>query len=282
MHESDTLNIMRFDSVAEAGRFVAEKNLFYVADLEWLGGIDGPEAARRAVSGDEAAVPEAERLIERFSTSIESTAPFDAPSVAGCYPIVPEALAGEPECMREPQEMGSDTAPLDIMVDIGCSTNFDADEMRRRGVAILALVMALSACRPIGLTLVSTDWGNPRLGCNDCFSITTARVETAPLDLATAAFAITHIGFSRSIMLSVGVNHFRSGGMWPEFHGVSRGGRGAESPEFRAKVLHYLGADDDTLYIAPGSVADENKLLTENPEAWVKQLLEKYGHHVEQ
>jgi len=270
MYASETLNIRRFDSVAELGRYC--KPWIASSKSDWRGGISGQEAADLCVTGDESQVAAAQKLLEQFSVPIETAIYMDMPSVTGCYACVPEALAGEPECMREPQVVGNESAPLHVLVDLTCSAAVTADQMRRRGVAILAMTMALSATRPITLEVMAVMCGERREASgSDEFSIVSAKINTTPLDLATAAYALTHAGMTRQLIYRIETSEYGSKGKWPKFSGS----RSHDSPERLNAVRGYLGIDGELLLIPP--VMHGNALAISNPEKWVLSQLEQYG-----
>jgi hypothetical protein len=275
MHKSETLNIIRFGSVADLGAYCLEHDVHNSGGggaSTWTAGLSAEQAAKLCITGDSSQVAEAEKLMEKFSTEIHTTQYEDMPSVAGCYPCVPEALTGEPECMREPQLVEATNAPLHILADLTSSAVISAAQMRRRGIAILSLVMALAATRAITLEVACVMFGKKRKDADgDRFSIVSARIETAPLDLATAAHAITNVGVARHLFYGL-AEEFDYGGMWPRFAGWDA--TDPESPEYIAKMRKYLEISDDVLII-PAAINTNQKIIT-MPEKWVLEHVEKF------
>lgn len=276
MHKSELHNVLTFSSPAEFGEYCISKNMYHRGDSagEWTNCLSGRDAARLAIVGDDSVVAAAQQLMEKFQSSIETSSFMDMPSVAGCYPCVPEALAGEPECMREPMEISSDTAPLTIVVDLACSGGISASIMQKRGVAILALVMALSVTRPISLKMLSCGDGT-RNHVGDKYSICAVDFPTTPLDLATAAYGLSNVGFVRQLFYGVQGKKLGFTGKWGQFAGC--GPYDCENPLYGQSVLKYMEIDGEVLYIT-GAVS-ESALIMKDPEAWLLEQLKKYQHH---
>jgi hypothetical protein len=278
MQKSSTQKVIRFDDSTDLAAHIKRNNIEYHDDnASWFGNITHSQALTMATKGDDSQVAAAEALMEKFSAEIETSQYSDEPSVAGCYACVPEALMGEPECMRVPELVGSESAPLSIYVDITSSATISADQIRKRGVAVLAAVMALSATRPISLHVITVMGGGKANSDGDEFNIVDVTIPTAPLDLATAAFALCHVGFARRLFYAVAMKEFKFDGSWPSFKGVPYADSRCEA--YGAKVRKYLEIDGDVLLIPPANAA-EPEIYTV-PETWVRKQLEKFGSRAE-
>ena len=204
MLRNDSINRVRFDSLTELADY-AEKHCAGTSSMsenargrraEFYGTTTGHQCLRNLRKGNDSNVAEAQRLLDQFSADLELSQVQDEPTVAGCYPVVAEFLSGDPECMRLPSPVGSDSAPLSVFVDLTCSGGIRHDLMRRRGIAVLAAVMALSARRPITLEVgcvMGAYRDAPGLNPGENVSIISAVLDTSPLDLATAAWCLSDV-----------------------------------------------------------------------------------------
>lgn len=277
MHKSELHNVHTFSSPAEFGEFCLVKNITYDGDNhgKWTGFLKAAEAAKLAITGDDSHVASAEKMLEKFNTHIETSSFMDMPSVAGCYPCVPEALMGEPECMREPMEVSSEHAPMTIVVDTACSASVSARQMETRGIAILAVVMALSASRPITLKTVSVSSGFKNKE-GDKYAIVAVDLPTTPIDLATAAYVLTHVGYTRNLKYGYASKYLGfDDGKWPTFKGVVYGK--VQTVEYQENVKKYMELEGEVLMI-PAAFSEDG--VIENPEEWIQSILDKYQHHI--
>ena len=62
--------------------------------------------------------------------------------------------------MRRRVELPNNSAPIHILVSTTSSTEIDAEYLQKRGTVILALVLALSAIRPVSLHVFAMLDGN--------------------------------------------------------------------------------------------------------------------------
>ena len=179
-------------------------------------GFYGPDSAaeafRKSREGDLAGVAKSDRLLSKFEAlAFETSRHVVIDDVCGAYPNVPAFIAGHPLSMRRRERRQDEAAPLAIIVDLATSGTITADQIQTRGATILALVRALSAKRPVELwagCLMNADTGT------HCVA-TFARIETAPLDLATAAYVLTSASFPRRICYAIKRKHTNSIGNWP-------------------------------------------------------------------
>ncbi len=271
MYQSPTEQILRFESTAELGQYCLRHRIAdHDAPLEWLGGINGETAAKLAISGDVKQVAQAEKLMAKLMQEIDAPVIVDVPSVAGCYPCVAEALMGEPESMREPEQCSNAYAPLTIVADVTSAAKLSAHQIEKRGIAILAFVMAQSAIRPVTLEVIVSLGSNYFNAIGDKFSIISAKINTTPLDLATAAYALTHAAFPRQLMYGLALKYFRFDGRFPLFDGVTGN---VHSSNYCDKIKHYLNLDGDVLYIPPAS--KQCAALLNAPHLWLQEQLQR-------
>lgn len=231
----------------------------------FLGGVTFAQALKMAREGDAGGVAKSDALLAKME-ALDLYAPRVRvrDGVAGGVPNVPAFLAGHPLNMRRRVREDDNASPLAVVVDLASSGGIDAAVVQKRGVAILALVRALTARRPVELYVgcsLDADDGENAVHVY-------ARVETTPMDLLRAAHWISHPSFPRGLIYSAGraLNSFC--GKWP----YSRGPLTAENG--RAIMARALPHADAVLYI-PG-VFMGDRLVTA-PEAWVAEQLAKHA-----
>lgn len=283
MLRNDDINRVRFDSLTEMVRWIransAESHNMTQTKLKFYGRTTGEQALHFAQFGNDKNVAEAQRLMDQFSAELALTAYADEPTVAGCYPVVAEFLAGEPECMRLPQEVNADSAPLSVFVELTCSATIEPAAMRTRGVAILAAIMALSAVRPITLEVGCVMGASRRAsGLNgERVSLVSVMLDTAPLDLATAAWMLSDVAAARRLIYGAAHVLHDFNGQWPEFFGAEYGA--VESEAHCARVRELLDLPGDTLYI-PAVCNYGNGNATSvfaNPLKWCEGIVQQFG-----
>lgn len=123
----------------------------------WAGG-SREDALRWCKTGDTSKVAEAERLLERLDTEVDSNAvrPMWTPSVVGNFPLVPAYLAGTPEAMLARTDVPDARGEIEIWANTTVSCSCNAHDMMRRGVVTMAFAMALSRARNVTLVLYGT------------------------------------------------------------------------------------------------------------------------------
>lgn len=125
----------------------------------------------------------------------------EALSVAGAYPLMPAAIAGEPDCMVTDGLENSATKPIYRFV---VNTSFIAavtpQQVMNRGAAILSWIDQLEAegARIELICLRSCDVGRSE-GVNRYSGILTLKRADEPLEIDRAAFAIAHPSMLRRI-----------------------------------------------------------------------------------
>lgn len=272
MYKSPVHNVVTFSSPAEFGQYALETKLKNPEPFrgQAVNFLSAEQSAELAIIGDDSQVEAAQKMIDKYDIHIDRTAFFDMPSVAGCYPCVPEALAGEPECMREPVLIESDTAPITFVVDTTCSASISGESMTTRGIAILAVIMAVAAIRPLTLKIISCSYGYKNSE-GDAYSIIAIDIPTTPLDLASAGYAITNVALARHLMYGYAMKYQGFNGRWPDFRGIKYDD--VESEAYKKKMIKYLELEGDVVFIPPSF--SENGIIT-NPEEWIKEQLAPY------
>ena len=173
------------ESFLEAARHAAPGTWSHA----WCGGLGRPATLERATYGDDANVPQARALLERVQGAVETPRTTWRRDVAGAYPVVAEYLQGLPDCMRARRRSLDLSNPIAVYASIMAPAIEDADNMMRRGIAILALALKLQAQRPIDLYAV----------CPWVATTLVIRIPTRPLSIAHAAFALSHPAYFRRL-----------------------------------------------------------------------------------
>lgn len=290
MLRDDSRNRIRFDSLPEFVTWLKANDTgsyrMTAKDKHFFGDTSGPQALHFAACGNDANVPEAQRLLDQFSAELETLAWQDEPTVAGCYPIVAEFLAGEPECMRLPTLVGSEAAPLSVFVDLTCSGGVTPAEIKTRGIAVLAAVMALSAVRPVtlevGCVMGTTAKGAPKALKGERVSMVSVVLDTAPLDLSTAAWMLSDVAAARRLMYSVSEILHDFSGNWPTLKGAEHGASGSEA--YAARVRTLLDLPGDTLYVPAVSSFEFGNArdIFDNPIKWAERTVQQFGRSIQQ
>lgn len=134
--------------------------------------------------------------------------------------------------------------------------------MLKRGVAIMALTLALSRMRPVELSVFSIGRNNKRE------SVIVAPINTRPLDVASAAYVLTSAGFVRRLCYGLAEErHFGGpcGIKWPQGYGEA---------SYLPGLLARLGGDPSRDLIIDG--AHINDAMLSDPVAWVNAQIARF------
>lgn len=231
----------------------------------WYGSESVADTFRLGTLGDRSLVPEAEKLLRQLETNIEVPRKCWEPNIAGPICIVPDVLAGRPQAFRHLRERNDEKAPITILACSTISGGISVETIKRRGIAVLALIMALSRLRPIALYSIGTlDGPNDRSG----ETILATRIETAPLDLARACWMLTSAGFARRINYSIMERINGARGSWPKGFIYS-----APDP-YMDHLRTTLSSDPSrTIVIKPTHLNDP---LANDPLPWLKAQIARF------
>lgn len=186
-----------------------EADVYFKPD-QWHGAMDAVKALHLTLAGDNKRVAKCQALVDQFSSDCDLSRSYPTwnPDVCGAYPLVPEFLAGLPECMNRRIMVASDRAPVTLWVCVTSSGGIDADKCEARGIAIMALAMALSQTRAVSVRIFSGLSGQER---NHLVSVELPQ----PFSLAQAAFILSSQAFSRGLTYGFLSNASGAGGGWP-------------------------------------------------------------------
>lgn len=257
-------------SLSEMGQFARESNLpkKNSGGSWWDLGISTEQAISMCFTGDTSAVEASDALLSKMEehTNMPSTRSIWYDDVSGAFPNIPAYIAGQPLNMRQRQKVQIDSAPLAIMVDLSVSGAINAQQVRNRGVAILALTRALSAHRPIELWAMDLGAADEGRGTPVNCVVMATKIETSPLDLSAASYALCHPGFLRQLYFPLESKHHGFIGGWP-FNNNSRALTAHETAVIIAPMFTHVA---ETLCLPGLHVAD--KSMTD-PEAWLRTQL---------
>lgn len=215
-----------------------------------------------ASRGDDSLVSAAEKLCASL-LEVENGVGIDQwqPSVAGAYPCVPDYIAGHPLSMRA-KSPSENLAPVAIYVSTTISAAIGSQQIMKRGTAILALVLQLQKSRPVDLFLTAETHGE-----TDGDYIQVIPIESRPLSIAHACYALTAPLFARHLTYAVASDKDQFNGGW----GHQYTQQGANYPKW---IHSYLDCTEKDLYIKPAHINDP---LINNPIAWTNEQLARYN-----
>lgn len=185
---------------------------------------------------------EANMDTDLFQTSFESR--FD---VAGAEVAIDRFLSGEPECMIEstPIRISRQGRAVRLVVTGGALAEVEAENIRNRGAAIVALADVLARCQhPVEI------WVGWQVKIGDKHLMHAVKVQNAndPLDVPRLLFAIAHPACHRRLT-------FRARELCPDrWHNASSQGYGATEGVHAASLPDEV---ENTIYLGPIRANDE-------------------------
>jgi hypothetical protein len=246
----------------------------------WTGGVTHESLKRALHEGDTTYVPHAERVLDEIMRGmrLETLSTQWIADMAGAYPDVPAFLAGDPSCMRRKVIATREIAPMKLFISMSSSAGVGIETLTKRGICLLALVIALSRVRPIELYTFNAvhyrTWGGGRWENNyDPFSkkrhdtiiskdhqrlVDLVQLPTAPLDLGLISFCLVNQGFTRGMCYSYLNKH--DGAILS-----------CAPTTDLAECRLICGAEDPDVVFPPIHLHDEYS----NPVAWVKKKLQQ-------
>jgi hypothetical protein len=272
LHNPDRDAIRRFDSPEEYHSWLSTipSHIAHRYADSWSGGSFESNMDKLA-HGDMSVVDEANAIIDQLKDAQVFTVgiPVMRSSVVGFIPNVPAAIIGHPKDMwrRDIEDNTNLNAPLTIYTEVVVSGGVEHEELMRRGVAVLAFVLAMQAIRPVELYTI-----NMLGGGRACYG-TVTKIETKPLDLARAAYMLTSTGYARALAFSSAYAmsnqvHGDCSGQWPW-------GSNPQNREYEPAMREMLGMQPEDIFLCGAFLYD--KLALTDPVAWVKQMIEKHN-----
>jgi hypothetical protein len=197
MSEVKTFSAKRFDTVGALAAYCKENPCSAHS-------VSG-DTRRFAASGDLSRVSASDAFLSRLeAASLEAVTRHElVSSVSGGFPDVPAYLAGVPHNMRRRVPRAA-PAPITIVADIATSWSTSADIIERRGAATLALLRRLEMTGhavEIYAGYAARHAGNKK---NEGRVVICTRIESAPLDLARAAWMLGSPEMQRELCFTAG------------------------------------------------------------------------------
>lgn len=265
--------IIRYDSIAALADAYVKHNCHYGSGGwnrdSWFNNESKSESIRKARYGDTALVPKAEALLTQLDQAIETPRRQWELAPAGAFCSVPDMLAGRPANMRRMVMTQDEKAPITILATTTSSGGIHASTLQKRGTVILALVMALTRVRPVSLQQLTILDGR-----DNGETVITAEINTHPLDLATACYALTSAGFARRLTYGLAETLNRFTGGWPRTY------RYGNQEPYLARLRQEL-APDPTRCLIIGSAELHDELL-QQPVAWIQKQIARFTQDQEE
>jgi hypothetical protein len=235
----------------------------------WNGGVKYDAALSHMRTGDLAGVPASDKLLDSIESQTYLTQAWRTRhDVVGGVPDVPAYLAGVPMNMRRRERVRIEQGPISIFASMELSGGIPADIMRKRGIAILALVRLLANSRPVEL-FACCSAGDAGYGAH-----VICRIDTAPLDLARAAHVLTAPCVTR------GLGYAACGQIASDELGKSWRGTWAYDrhqiylSNARAVLTGAIDPNAEALLIPAAHLNDP---AVNNPTKWLAEMLAQYG-----
>lgn len=246
----------------------------YRENLSWFGNKSLKQALDLSIHGDDSTVEKAQELIDKLAIpSIETSRDVWSPTIAGAYPMVPEYLAGEPQCMRRRMSEQSDVAPVNVYLNICASASWSADQLLKRGTTVLAFALALQSVRPVEIHLVGHFGESPKTNNESLYF--DILLDSKPLNMSQAAYVLSDCSYIRHLWWEM-VWYKKGTRQGSDFIYWGKNFVSAELsnyPTFEKLVRKNLQMNAQDLYIPMAYTSD--RLISE-PVAWVNEQLAKY------
>jgi hypothetical protein len=263
--------IVRFESLGQYAEAI-DRDTRELPDVsryqEWDGGVSPARARSLMVAGMPSLIGDFSAQLSEIETTMGAElAPQFVPDVYGTRIDVGAYLAGAPRCMRRRAKRETDTRHVNVYVSLVCSGGVNAAAMLRRGSAILGLLATLQTMRVgVDLYLVADTHGR-----DDGDYTQVIRVESRPLDLSTASFAIAHPGFMRGITLAYARDVGGFSGNWSKTFLTSSGSSNGRYEEYTRAISAKLGLAATDLFVPPVYFGDG--LHGQTAVEWIRDRL---------
>lgn len=261
-------HFMLFDGTAEFCDYIAQKHGSARKMQEYMDRdfcrLSGRDTLDRLRNGDLSGVAASDALLAKFEHfAFKTTRSQWRHDVAGAVCDVPALLAGQPLTMKRRAPQRDASNPLAVVCDLTSSASVTPDALQRRGAAILALVRILAARRPVELWAgMMTDAKGSGQG-RDCLSMF-FKIDTAPMDLARAAFAMTEASVCRRMFSAIGEHEYNRGGFF------AYGAMGKARP-YMAEIIAPAFTHVSQILALPSIHGKDGGV--DNPEKWIEERL---------
>lgn len=260
---------LKYDSMSHLADALDKSKQYYESNTSWTGGETADQVSHKLRNGGDGKLAnKAREYLDNFNMDIHTERPVHISSPYGGRFVIPEAILGWPEPARRLVRRLEDAAPLTVYFSNTCSGGIDVNLMLKRGMAIMAFVMAMSYIRPVKVVYFS------ELGGKDAEKWTnvTFEVPTAPMSLSEAAYCMGSMSLTRGAAYAIGQ---QSGngyhGQWADHY--TRLGGDKNSPAYKEFLRKAFNARADDVII--GSVYLDDPLI-KDPLKWLKTTLKQY------
>lgn len=252
-------------------------SFFSDIDPEWSNGTSA-QAKTYLEYGSDKYLDQAKALIDKMQLNglFAHGQKLWMPSVVGAFPNVPNAIMNLPETMYQLEEtdIQSETTPLKVYVELGADWRVAAEDLIKRGVAIMAFALAMKQVRGIELYCVSSVCPNYDLRQSSAATIIqTIRLETNPLDLERATYMLCDPSMYRQLVYANSFKldndtrwHGRLPFAWNKIYG---------DKDRTQTMREILNLNPDDCYFNGVAKGMEQEYKT--PLAWVEKTLSQYG-----
>lgn len=227
----------------------------------WFGG-SYEQAVEKANYGDTDLFRRASDILMNVEdTLLPSVEAYrDIPYYHGSRPNISAVLTGQPKSMyrREYVQEPSNHKPIRIFVDRVTTCTFSTDQILNRGVAILALVLALKRIRPVTL-YVGESACNARANQDGCVAIA---LDLNNIDMSVLANALAGPSFYRRLLFTA--NNY--------IHKVKNPNSYKIDAEKTRKMLGW--STHDLIFEGMWATDKDLSLAISNPAQWARQRLE--------
>jgi hypothetical protein len=187
---------------------------------------------------------------------------------AGYLPNIPAYLGGSPRHMQR-RAKAPTLAPVKIYVGSVHSGGCDADDIAKRGAAILSLIERVRATgRPVDLAFIASMAYGDQTACIEI------RSNAQQMNPDALAFAMCSPAFGRRLLFAAGHNATGVGGLSIRWGWGLLGG--PTKPDYCKKERETYGITDGDIYV-PGLHLHEAERINADPAAWVQEHLDRAG-----
>lgn len=259
--ESFISSMVQKKDAMKASKFWNRPGDFHGAD--WNLGVNSDLALHQAVAGDNRLASMANDAISKLELQIgETSKKRNAPYFSGSRVSVPAYLSGNPKAMIRRERQTAQGQEITIYLGISANSKISSQDMLNRGCTVLALLETLQA-QGVGINLsLYVD----HTGYDNQLLMTVIDVETKPLDLSTAAFAIAHPAFVRAVCFPA--NAVLGG--FAGYAGKDRFGRYLDQENYDNVVKNALDMKEGDIFIPRAMPHDA---LLSNPVAWLQERI---------
>lgn len=231
----------------------------------WSGGFSAERALEACTLGIPDGVEDIKREKERAERlDVQVKFPTWQPDIAGAFPDVPSAIAGDPLSMRRLVDAPNDLRPIRIFVGMASSCSFTASQLAKRGALVSALALQLAKTRVVEIYAVNAG----RADGIDWVGMVRLPMPTSASDLA---YWICHAASVRGLLYAI-ERHETGRLSWPV--------RLCDCPDYATpdaikKQAALFGAKETDIVVPfPYGTAAQAEMLI-NSESWMRTTLER-------